>query len=119
MKNKTLAIFGIGTYILSVLSSATDLEGDSTAPSTLIAISGIVTVAFIIMATIRLWKEAKGVSIALVSSGVILTIITVMAAQGIISLSYGSSVIILWNVTRIINFVAFFWAIVKLFKIKN
>ena len=67
MKNKTLAIFGIGTYVLSVLSSAEDLEGNSVAPIALIAISGTATAVFTIMAIARLWKEAKGVAITFVS----------------------------------------------------
>jgi len=88
MKNKALAIFGIGTYILSVLSSAEDLKGNSTAPIILIAISGIATAVFIIMAVVRLWKEAKGVSIALASSTVILFIFSVI--KGAVSPPNGS-----------------------------
>jgi hypothetical protein len=59
MKNKTLAIFGIGAYILSVISSAEDLAGNYTAPIVLVAISAMATLAFTIMATIRLWKTQK------------------------------------------------------------
>lgn len=62
MKNKTLAIFGIGAYILSVPSSATNLWGSSIVPDTLIFISGIATAAFVVMATIRLWRKAKNLS---------------------------------------------------------
>ena len=71
MKNKTIAIFGIGTYILSVITSATDLEGNFVMPIVLIVASGIATAVFIIMAIVCLWKEAKGVSIMLASSAVI------------------------------------------------
>jgi hypothetical protein len=109
MKNKTLAIFGIGTYILSVLSSATDLEENSVAPIALITISGIATEVFIIMAIVRLWKEAKGVSIILASSAVILFILSVI--HGVGSPSYGKLLIILLNITKVINFVAFIWVI--------
>lgn len=114
MKNKILAIFGIGTYILSVLSSAADLEGNYTAPAALIVISGIATALFIVMAIARLWKESKGVSITLGTSALILFILSI--TQGVILPSYGSPIIILLNVTKLINFVAFVWAIVKLFK---
>lgn len=117
MKNKTLAIFGIGTYILSVLSSATDLEGNSIAPIALIAISGIATIVFIVMATVRLWKEAKNLSIMLVSSALILFILIVI--QEFTLSSYGNSIIILLNIVKVINLVAFVWAIIKLFKLKN
>jgi hypothetical protein len=116
MKNKTLAIFGIGTYILSVITSATDLEGNFKFPIALIAISGIATAVFIIMALVRLWKGAKGVSITLASSEVILIILSVI--QGVISPSYGSPLIILLNITKVINLIAFVWAIIKLFKMK-
>lgn len=114
MKNKTLAIFGIGTYVLSVLSSATDLEGNSVVPIALIVISGIATAVFIIMAIIRLWKEAKGVSITLAFSAAILFILSVI--QEVISFSYGNPIIILLNITKVIYFITFVWVIVKLFK---
>ena len=99
MKSKTLAIFGIGTYILSVLSSATDLEGNSVAPIVLIAISGIATIAFYTMATIRLWKMHKSAPILLICSAVILVIL--LLAQGVAPLYI--------IITEIINFIAFFW----------
>ena len=117
MKNKALAIFGIGTYILSVLSSATDLDGNSIAPITLIIMSGIATTAFIIMATVRLWKEAKNLSIILASSTLILFTLTII--QEFVLFSYGSPIIILLSIVKAINFVAFAWAIIKLFKLKH
>jgi hypothetical protein len=116
MKNKTLAILGIGTYILSVIASASDLEGNSVAPVALIVISGIATIVFIVMATIRLWKEAKSASILLVAAAIILFVLS--AVQGIASPSYGSPLIILLNITKVINFIAFVWVIIKLFKMK-
>jgi hypothetical protein len=114
MKNKTLAIFGIGTYILSVLSSATDLEGNSVVPIALIAISGIATAIFIIMAIVRLWKEAKGVSIILASSTLILYILA--AIQEFTFISYGSPLIILLNTIKVIDLIAFIWAVSLLWK---
>ena len=117
MKNKTLAIFGIGTYILGVIASATDLEGNSTMPVALIAISGIVTAVFIVMAIIRLWKETKGVAIIFASSTLILYILS--AIYGVLSPAYGSMLIILLNIAKVVNFIVFIWVIVKLFKINN
>ena len=99
MKNKRLAIFGIIAYILSVLSSATDLEGNSTAPPILIVIAGVVFVTFIVMATLRLWKEAKNLSIILVSSAFLSFVF--MAIQTVTSPSYGSPVIVLLNIIKI------------------
>jgi len=101
MKSKTLAIFGIGTYILSVLSSATDLEGNSVAPIILIAISGIATIVFYIMATKRLWKIQKSAPILLISSAIILVILSI--TQGVAP--------ILINIIKITNFVVFIWVI--------
>lgn len=109
MKSKTLVILGIGTYILSVLSSAEDLAGNYTAPTALIAVSGIATIAFVVLATIRLWKGARDISIMLVSSEVILTILTVI--QEATLPKYGSPIIILLNFTKIANFVIFFYVI--------
>jgi hypothetical protein len=114
MKNKVLAIFGIGTYVLSVLSSATDLAGNPVMPTALIVISGIATVVFFIMATIRLWKDAMGLSITFMSSAAILFISSV--AQGAGSPPYGSSIIILLNAVKIVNFIALILVIIKLFK---
>ena len=112
MKNKTIAILGIGSYILSVITSAEDLEGNFVSPIFLIVISGILTIIFIVAATVRLWKGARYVSIILASSAVILFILSVV--QGITSPSYGSPIIILLNITKVINFIAFIWAVLLL-----
>jgi len=114
MKNKTLAIFGIGTYILSVLSSAEDLGGNSVAPIALITISGIATTVFYVMATIRLWKTHKSALILLISSVIIYVILSII--QSFTSPSYGSSTIILLNITKIINLIAFIWVVALLWK---
>ncbi len=115
MKNKALAIFGIGTYILSVLSSAENLEGVSIVPTSLIAISGIATLTFIILATIRLWKEAKGLAITYIVSVFILFGFT--AIQVLTSAPNGSPIIILMNLAKVVNFIAFIVVIIKLFRI--
>ena len=114
MTNKALAIFGIVTYILTVLSSAENLEGNSVAPITLIAISGIATVVFYVMATIRLWKIHKIAVILLITSVIIYVILLII--QGITSPSYGSSTIILLNITKLIKLIAFIWVVVLLWK---
>ena len=117
MKNKTLAIFGVGTYILSVLSSAENLGGSSVAPTALIAVSGIATLVFIILATTRLWKAAKGLTIIYASSALSLFIFTIL--QVVTSSPNGSPVIILMNMAKVVTFVSFILVIVKLFRIKN
>jgi len=114
MKNKTLAIFGIGTYILSVLASAENLEGVSIAPVVLVAVSGIATLTFIVLVTIHLWKEARALAILLPSSAFILFVFTII--QTISEPSYGSPIIISLNLVKIINFVVFILVIIKLFR---
>ena len=116
MKNKTLAILGIGTYILSVLTSASDLAGNFKFPAVLILISGILGLIFIIIATIRIWKESKLLSILLLSSYIILCIF--LAIQEVVTPSYGSPLIILLNITKVIHIIVFVCAIIKLFKMK-
>jgi len=112
MKNKTIAIIGIGSYILSVVMSAEDLEGNFVYPIVLIVISQIVKIIFTILATVRLWKKARYVSIILASSAIILFVLSVI--QGITLPKYGSPIIISLNVSKIIYFLAFFYAIILL-----
>jgi len=114
MKNKTIALIGIGSYLLSVVSSATDLQGNFVSPIILIAIAGIATIVFVVMAAIRLWKEARYISIMLVSSEIILIFLTVI--QEVALPKYGSPIIILLNLTKVINLVVFIWAIITLFR---
>jgi len=112
MKNKTIAIIGIGSYILSIITSAKDLEGNFVSPIILIATSGILTVIFTVAATVRLWKTARYVSIILASSAIILFVLGII--QEVTLPEYGSAIIILLNVTKIIHFLAFFYAIILL-----
>ena len=115
MKNKTLAIFGIGTYILSVISSAEDLEGNLTMPAILIAISGLATIVFVVMATIRLWQIQRSISVLLIASEAILIMFTMILE--FTSPTYGSPIIILLNITRVVHLVVFIWATILLWKI--
>lgn len=117
MKNKTLAIFGIGTYLLSVIASASDLEGNPVVPAALIVISGLADLLFTIMATVRLWKSARNVSIIFASSRVVLFILALI--QEFTLPSYGSPIIILSNIVKVISFIVFVCAIIKLFRMKE
>ena len=92
MRSKTLAIFGIGAYILSVISSVEDLAGNYTAPTVLIAVSAIAMLVFTIIAVVRLWKIQKISSILFLISSVI-------------SLVYISAPV------KIINFILFIWVV--------
>lgn len=124
MRNpKTIAIIGITSYILSVIASAEDLQGNFIAPSILVALSGIVTVVFIIMAAISLWRGERFVAILLVVSEIVLLVFTVV--QMITLPEYGSIIIILLNVVKIVNFLIFIyvicllWARAKSKQVKN
>ena len=104
MKNRILAIFGIVAYILSVLSTAEDLEGNPTAPIALILTSLIVTVIFYVMASIRLWHIRKIPPLLLISSAIIIAVLSML--NRIIPL--------LLNLFRITNVVALIWTIILL-----
>jgi len=92
MKSKTLAILGIGTWILSVASSAEDLGGNYTAPTALIVISAIATLAFTIMAVVRLWKTQRVTAV-------------LFLVLSLVSLVYISAPV------KIINFILFIWVV--------
>ena len=110
MKNRVLAIFGTLSFILEVVIYVTSLEVKAIMPPvTLIALSGIATAVFIIMAAIRLWKEAKGASLLLVSSAVVIFILLII--RGLISPSYVSSLVILLNIIKVIYFIVFIWVV--------
>lgn len=117
MKNKTIAIIGIGSYILSVITSATDDKGNSVSPNILIGLSGIITIIFTILATIRLWKEARYLSIMLASSEIVLTGLTIIQVGA--SSQYGSPIIILLNITKVVHLIVFIWAIITLFRLNS
>jgi hypothetical protein len=93
------------------------LEGASVAPVALVAVSGIATLIFIVLATIRLWQKARVLAIILPSSAFILFVFTII--QVLTNPSYGSPVIILLNLVKVINFVVFILVIVKLFKMNK
>jgi len=116
MKNKTLAIFGISAYILSVISSAQDSAGNPVMPGVLIAIAAIATVAFVVMATIRLWESARALALTFVLSSVILSIVSLGEA---FTSSYGSTTILFLNLVKVVAFISAILVVIRLFKIGN
>jgi hypothetical protein len=114
MRNKILAVFGIITYILSVLSSAQNLQGDYVASAALIVISAVAIVAFTIMAIIYLWQRSRMLSVLFILLTIIVLILTF--AQELILPSYGSVVVILLNIFKMLKLVIFILVIIKLFK---
>ena len=115
MANKTLAIFGIVGYILTVITSAMDAEGNFLAPIWLIIVAGIVYLLFHILALKRIWK-AKFESRLLLFSFIILIIFEI--SKGFTSFVEGGSIIILLNnITIIVHLIAYFWAVAFLWKL--
>ncbi|OGN20519.1 MAG: hypothetical protein A2910_01980 [Candidatus Yanofskybacteria bacterium RIFCSPLOWO2_01_FULL_39_28] len=92
MKYKKLAIFGIITYILQVISSAQNSGGEYTMPPILIIVSGLASLTFMILAVVYLWKTQKLTS----SLYLIFTLISLINYSPFI---------------RIVNFVIFLWVI--------
>ncbi len=114
ISNKIIAIFGIVTYILSVIASATDLGGNLKFPIALVLISGTLSLIFVIMATIRLWNVERILSILFLSFNIIL--ITLSVFQEVIMPTYGSPLVILTNIVKVIRIILFIWVLIKLFK---
>lgn len=109
MKNKALAVFGIGTYLLSVYASATNADGVSTVPACIVMISGGASILFTILATIRLWRISKFVSALFVTTSVIFFGLEVM--QVFYTPAYGSSIVIFLSVVKVISLLTFLWAV--------
>ena len=59
MNNTVLAFIGIAAYVLRVLASASDEVGNPQAPIWLILLAFLVTLFFVVFASIRLWSLAK------------------------------------------------------------
>jgi len=109
MNNKFLAIFGIGAYVLSVIATATDLEGNPKFPFILIIISGIATIIFLIMATIRLWKIKILASVLLIFFAVLVSILSLIIDY--VSPSDGSPLILLFNITKLLDLLVIAWVV--------
>lgn len=101
MKNKPLAIFGIIMYILSVLSSAENLQGVATAPIWLLILSVIAEITFYILAVKRLWFIQKLPSICLIFSWISLVILSINPVE----------VIVIINILKVVHFLALMWMI--------
>ena len=116
MKNTKLAIFGLFTYIMGVVSSATDLEGNPIAPSMFIIISEVATLSFIAMAAIILWKISKTTSILLTS----ITITSfILETVQIFTYSQYGNIVLITNFFRLSYAIVRIWAIILLFKTRE
>lgn len=116
MTNRTLAVFGIATYLFSVYSSSTDY-GQPAVPEYIIIASGIASALFAVLATIRLWKIKKTASILFGVTSILLFCSELIKVVG--SPTYGSSLIIAINFIMLLAFFAFVYAIIVLLRAKN
>jgi len=110
MKNRTLAIFGIISYFLTIITSIEDKKGNFLAPVGLIIVAGIVLILFYVLALKRLWKYGFKFEFGFL----LFSVIAGAILSGIIeinSLRDGSTIIILNNITKIVHLIAYFWAI--------
>ena len=114
LSSKALACLGIIAYILSVLSTATDLDGNSVAPIPLVGMAAIALIVFLFWATIRLWHEDRDVSLLLATLSLMVLLCEI--AQSLTLPEYGSPLIILTNIITVIWLVAYIIAIITLFK---
>lgn len=117
MKNKTLAILGIASYLLSVISSATDSEGNFTSSEFLIFISGTLLLFFVVTASIRLWKQEQNLSITFITSFLIRSIFEILLINSLVV--DGSSIILIYTLSKITFMISSVVVIVKLFKNKD
>ncbi len=119
MSNRAIAIFGVGAYLLSVVSSAQDAEGMSTVPLAVVVVSGILTVLFLITAMARLWKNARYASIILASSAIALLVLGVVVEVVPGASESGTASVIAFNVTKIVHLLALFLAVALLWAIPS
>jgi len=109
LRGKYIAAFGIVTYIVMTLSSIENDKGEMVAPMALMAVALLMTLAFFILATIRIWIFQKWGPIWLVT----FTLLT-------IALSFvGGVPYLLINIGNVLYVLAYLWVIVLLFAVER
>jgi|WetSurMetagenome_2_1015567.scaffolds.fasta_scaffold75498_3 hypothetical protein len=114
MRNKLLAVAGIVIRVLYLVSSATDQNGAPLMPAALVLLSGTAELAFVVVATISLWRNARAVVVVLAVTEVLLLLFEALALG--VAMPYGSVAVITRNAMRVANLISFIWVIVKLFR---
>lgn len=109
IRGKALAIFGIVTYVVSILSSIENAQGEVIAPTAILAIASIMILAFLVMASVRLWKEQKWGPIWLVTSSLLLIVLSLV----------GGVPTLLVNIIRIISVLVWAWVVFLLFVVER
>jgi len=101
MKNKTIAYIGLGAWLLAFFGSI--FGGNLYYPISLVA--GLGTIFFLIMAIKRLWGNNRIIPLALIISVVLFLVMALLKINTIIP--------------PILFMLSLFWAIAKLFKLKD
>ncbi|HOK54936.1 MAG TPA: hypothetical protein PKV43_10760, partial [Armatimonadota bacterium] len=117
MSNRVLAFIGVGAYILTVLASAEDTGGDTTASPVVITLAAILTLFFITMAVIRLWKIAQFTAVMLLVSSVVFLILgTILVFTEPI---HGSAIVVATNIAGVVYLFAYFFAVIRLWTLRT
>jgi hypothetical protein len=114
MSNRKLAIFGIFVWLLSFITSIEDSSRNFISPPWLILLSGILFIIFFILALKRLWEFKLESRLFLIST---VALFIFQAIQEITSPQYGSFIIVLTNIAKVVNFLIYFWIIFFLWKL--
>lgn len=113
LKSKTMAIIAIVMYVLGVILSAEDLQGNPRFPPILKLISDTGMLTVIIMAIVRLWKQTRFVALTLMLSTILFFVL------GVIQQAALSNVIVIFNLSKLVFLIALLWAIITLFQKKD
>jgi len=113
IKSKTIAILGIVMYLLGVILSAEDLQGNPRFPPILSLISDTGLLLVIIMAIVRLWKQARLLVLILMLS------ICLFFILGVIQQVTSLNVIVIFNLSKLFILIALLSSIIALFRKKE
>lgn len=106
---RILALVGIGLYGLQVYSSGTDANGNSVVPPALILLSGTATLVYLATAAVVLWRiDHKRVAVVL-PLAFLATGVTIFMTPN------PSSMNIIFNAIKTIEFVTYFYAVWLIF----
>lgn len=103
-RRKILALIGVGLFILQILSTGTDADGNSVVPSAFIFFSGTASLVYLAIAAVVLWRLGhKFIALAL-------PITSLATGTTIFMTQYPSELNIVFNAIRVISFVTYFYA---------
>lgn len=109
LKSKTIALIGIVIYLLGVILSAKDLQGNPRFPPILKLISDTGMLTVIIMVIVRLWKQARFVASMLMLSTILFFVLGII--QQIVPLFIA---VLFINLIKLVFLIALFGAIIVL-----